>query len=107
MCTSKAWEGGREGERERKLWFQIPSQDFFFLIVSVLQSKIKREGERERRIREEEAKLLLIRCPVLSVVSSHQEHPQSHDVGALEGKKRKNTLSAQGKFLIDYASRRQ
>lgn len=47
MCTSKAWERGGEGERERKLWFQIPSQDIFFFIVSVLLSKIKREGERE------------------------------------------------------------
>lgn len=38
-----------------------------------------------------EAKLLLIRCPVLSVASRHQEHhPQRHEVGALEGRKEKH-----------------
>lgn len=49
------------------------------------------EGERDRRMKGGGTKLLLIRCPVVSVASRHQEHHlQRHEVGALEGRKKKH-----------------
>lgn len=58
----------------------VPSQDFLLFLLFC-------QGIWEDSLREREkggaTKLLLIRCPVLSVASRHQEHhPQRHEVGA-------------------------
>lgn len=86
-----------------------PKSGFSFVSTPLLQNMGGQfEGERERRIKGRGGKLLLIRCPVLSVASRHQEHhPQRHEVGALEGREKKNTVSVQETFPIDYASRQR
>lgn len=71
-------------DEEYRFWHQVPSQDFLLFLLLCYRIRVDSLREREREgLREGEAKLLLIRCPVLSVASRHQEHhPQRHEVGA-------------------------